>query len=152
MAKQNRKWLTTLQRERLGPWVLGVVSTVAVELMRRHHWIVLPGSDEATYFSAVISLGGVLVGFMATIKTLLYGMSDDTLKRLHESGYYNDLVGYLRDATWGSLFMCIVPLTGFFVQFQDGLNSLLVGVIAFALASIGRVLRVATLLLAIKRS
>lgn len=84
---------------------------------------------------------------MATVNTLLFGLNEKTYGRLKTSGYLKDMLVYLSEALWGSLALCVVSLLSFYVSGQV-IESFLAGVAAFTLASIYRITRVATSLLA----
>jgi hypothetical protein len=47
--------------------------------------VALPQGENL--LAAVVSLGGIFAGFLATIKTLLLGANEKTLDRLRKSGY-----------------------------------------------------------------
>ncbi|HHA2904272.1 TPA: hypothetical protein ACOD92_000525 [Stenotrophomonas maltophilia] len=107
----------------------------------------MPVKSPDSYLSAVISLGGVLTGFMATLKALLYGMSDVTYKRLKDSGYLKDLLSFLREALWGSVSMCVVALLAFYVSGSVSLHAAVIGVSAFALGAVARIASITAKLL-----
>lgn len=137
-----------LLREHYAPWILAVLAAVAALLLARIGTISLPLKSPDSYLSAVISLGGVLTGFMATLKALLYGMGDATYERLRSSGYLSDLLDYLREALVGSVCLCVAAMLGFFVPSNEYLHAVIIGVAAFALASVGRIGSMVTKLLA----
>ncbi|MFA6230751.1 MAG: hypothetical protein WC617_11375 [Rhodanobacter sp.] len=151
MGRTHQKWLTPLRREQLAPWVLAVTSAFAVALFERRGWIAMPRTDASAFFSAVLSLGGVFTGFMATLNTLLYGMSDQTYGRLKDSGYFQDLRRYLAEALGGSFAMCLVAIAAFYSPNAMWARVALIGVTTFSIASIYRVTRIGTSLLSIQR-
>jgi len=150
MARTNSKWITPLDRERASPWILALVVGLAAWFLHGAAFISLPVQSPDSYLSAVISLGGVLTGFMATLKALLYAMSDTAYRRLKCSGYLEDLLRYLREALWGSVLMCVVALIAFYLPKSVGLHSIVAGVSAFALSSVARIASITTKLLAVR--
>lgn len=141
--------MTRLQREHFGPFVLAILAAIAMKLALDAKLINAPLAS-AGYPAALLSLGGVLLGFMATLKTLLYGMQEKTRQRLTDSGYIKDLIQYLSAALWGSLAMCIAALVSFFVSDSSLMHAVLCGATVFALASVARITSIGTKLLALK--
>ena len=139
--------VTALQRERWSPWVLAALWVVAFDLLQRKGWFVLPAASKDAYLGALLSLGGVFTGFMATLKTLLFSLNDKTYKRLKASGYDADLLRYLAEALWGSMALCATALVGFHLPFVPWLCALLGGIVVFAIAAIIRIAHIATKLL-----
>lgn len=151
MVRTHQRWLTELRREQLAPWVLAVTSALAAALLEHRGWIAMPRTDTSAFFSAALSLGGVFTGFMATLNTLLYGISDQTYMRLKESGYLTDLRRYLGEALGGSFTMCVVAIAAFYSPSAMWARVALIGVTAFAIACIYRVTRIGTSLLSVPR-
>lgn len=149
MVGTNRKGLTPLGRERWAPWALGILCAGFVALAQGNGWI-SPPAPAAGYPAAILSLGGVLTGFMATLKAILYGMNPRTHTRLVESGYIDDLATYLSEALWGSLAMCVFSLVSFYAPNATSVHAILVGVTAFAIACVARVTTIGTSLLRIR--
>lgn len=110
MGKSHSKLLTPLRLEQWMPWLLAPLCGIASYLFHWAGWIALPVASPDSYLAAVISLGGVFAGFMATLTGLLYGVSEDSYQRLKKSGYLLDLLRYLREAIWASLAMCAIAL------------------------------------------
>jgi hypothetical protein len=143
MAASTRK-VTALQIEHAYPWLVGVA--VFVGGVAGHvAGVSLPSSEN--FFSAIVSLGGVFAGFMATLKAMLFGMDSATFQRLKDSGYLADLVDYLSAALWASLILCGTAIAGFFnlancVLLEAGILAL----VAFALMAIYRVTTISTAL------
>lgn len=120
-------------------------------LMWQRHWLQLPTHHADSYLAAVVTLGGVMAGFMATLKTLLYSMDDKTFERLRTSRYLRDMLRYISDAIWGSLAMCVVALIGFFATSSVSLHLVLIGITVFALACVARITRIAGSLLMLRQ-
>jgi hypothetical protein len=141
--------MSRLTRERYGPWLLGILSAVLMYLSCKNGWV-SPPSPNDEYLSSILSLGGVLTGFMATLKTMLYGLSDTVFEKLKSSGYLHDLRRYLKEAIFGSLATCVVTLICFHAPKQLALQALLIGVVAFSLASVARITKIGTALFSIR--
>lgn len=95
--------------------------------------------------SALVSLGGILAGFLATMKTLLMGMKEESINRLKKSGYMPHLRDYLSEALWGSLALCVFAVAGFSPTVGATTSeylSVLVGLFAYSFASLYRVTRI----------
>ncbi len=136
-----------LQRERLYPWLCGVVSAVA--LLVAHFVWQLEVPAGLAYNSALLTLGGIFAGFMATLNALLHSMNQETFKRLKDSHYLNDLLTYIHEALWSSLLLCFGTWVAFWVPNTFWpLQVFLGGLVVFAMAAIFRVSRIATSILA----
>jgi hypothetical protein len=96
--------------ERWYPYALSLISGLGVWLIP----IQLPGSEKE-FLTAAISIGAILTGFVATAMAILAALpSDSVMGRLRSSGYIDDLVIYLGESLYGSLFFCVYSLVGFF--------------------------------------
>lgn len=149
MATSTRK-VTALQVEKAYPWAVG---SIVFFLAIGAHVAGLSLPSTENFFSAVISLGGVFAGFMATLKAMLFGMDAVTFKRLQDSGYLCDLVNYLSAALWASLVLCGTAIIGFsqagkYVVLDAGVLAL----VSFALAAIYRVTTISTALFMARKS
>ncbi|GAB3028624.1 hypothetical protein GCM10027285_08690 [Oleiagrimonas citrea] len=139
--------MTELQRERLFPWLWGVCSAAAL-LVGHYVWgLQMPTGDS--YKSALLTLGGIFAGFMATLTALLYSMRDETFERLRDSKYLKDLLDYLHEALWSSLLLCFVTWVSFWVPDSCWfLQVVLGGLAVFTMAAIFRIAKIASSLLA----
>ncbi len=135
-----------LLRERIGPAAFGAI-ILAGSIALHKLGYGLPSGDS--FLESLVSLGGILAGFLATMKTLLLAMREQTMEKLRSSGYIHDLRWYLSEALWGSLFLCVVALVGFSTHLHGSpyLYAVLLGLLAHALASLHRVTRIGTSLL-----
>lgn len=133
--------LTDLQRERMYPYVAGLTACVVAIFVDSLGYKV-PYNDSM--LEALVSLGGIFAGFLATLKTLLAAMSNDTYSRLKDSGYITDLLTYLMEAIWGSLLLCVVAMFGFngSIKYPATHAALLFGLLFFALMSLYRVTKI----------
>ena len=106
-----------LSAERLYPAILGIIATATV-------WVVdgalpITESYRAGLLSASISASTIFVGFIATSKSILMALPKDGIrKRIHESGYIEELVNYLNQAMTGNLAFCVLNIAGFFPATQ----------------------------------
>lgn len=131
------------------PRVFGAASAVAAWGLCAKLGIGLPQGEEM--LSSVVSLGGVLAGFLATMKTLLMDMKQETIDRLRRSGYMEHLRNYISEALWASLILCVVAISGF--SSSIGLSnvfylSFLTGLLVYAFSCLYRVTRIGMALLA----
>lgn len=142
--------ITPLWLEHAYPWLLAS-GVLVLAFIGHFAGVKLPSGEN--FFSAIISLGGVFAGFMATLKAMLFGLEAATFKRLQESGYMQDLTSYLSAALWSSLLLCVVAIFGFF-SFATAvvLDAFVLAVVTFALASIYRVTSIATSLFLARKS
>jgi hypothetical protein len=108
-----------LTAERLYPAILGVIALVAA-------WAAdgaLPGAEgyRAGLLSASISASAIFVGFVATSKSILMALPKDGIRRrIHQSGYMEELASYLNQAMSSNLAFCVLNITGFFPVVQAG--------------------------------
>lgn len=149
MATKNR-WMTPLFRERWEPWCLAVACTVFVALAQHQSLIEFPDTKElGGFFSATLTLGGVLTGFMATLKAMLFSMPQSTFRRLKGSGYINELMCYLKEAISGGFILCIVSVVALYAR-TEWMHPLVAGTAAFVLAAVSRVARIGMSIMAMR--
>lgn len=130
--------------------MLALLWAIAFWLFQQKGWFVLAQSSKDAYLGALLSLGGVFTGFMATLKALLFGLSDRIYKKLKSSGYEKDLLRYLAEALWGSLTVCGLALISFHLPLHPSLSAALGGVVIFSIACIARVSTIATALMSLR--
>lgn len=134
--------MTPLFRERWEPWCLAALCAGLVVLVQHQASFRFPsGADLSGLFSATLTLGGVLTGFMATLKTMLFSMPQATFKRLKSSGYLKDLLCYLKEAISGGFVLCIVSIIALYAQ-AEWMHPIVAGTSAFVLAAVSRVARI----------
>ena len=99
--------------------------------------------------SALITLGGIIAGFMATMETLLIGMKDGTRSSLLTSGYMAVLRRYLNASLWSALLLCFVSILGFASEIgnNDLYIAFLLGLLTYSFACLYRVTRIGVSLL-----
>lgn len=149
MEEQDHKLLGPLTVESLYPLVIGLVAgAVTIVVYGRLSSDFLPQGENM--LASLVTLGGIVAGFLATMKTLLIGMSEETAKLLTESNYVPQLKKYLGEALRASLCLCIVAIAGFapILSKPDPLyQALLFGFLAYSLAALLRVTLISMALL-----
>lgn len=142
--------MTPLTFERIYPYFLSVLAAGAVAVVDFYGYKV---SYSDNMLSALISLGGIFAGFLATVKTLLLTISSDVKASLTESGYLKPLLAYLREGIYGSLVLSVVAMAGFnaAMKWQDVHASILYGLLGFAVAALYRISRISVSLLTAKQ-
>ena len=141
--------MNPLTLERVYPYAWGALAAGFVLILDARGYRV---SYSDGMLSSVISLGGIFSGFLATIKTLLLTVAVDVKRRLHETGYINPLLSYLKEGIAGSLLLCLIAMFGF-----DGAMASCVahaafiyGLLLFSLAALYRITVIAFYLLSSK--
>ncbi|MHC5225964.1 hypothetical protein [Ignatzschineria sp. LJL83] len=79
--------------------------------------IKIPEKNEL--FSASLSLFGILLGFLATTKTILLSFKSKVVTILIEEGLMTTLIGYISLATWACFCMCVLNIIFFFLEKRD---------------------------------
>ncbi|MCA0198914.1 MAG: hypothetical protein LCH59_12490 [Proteobacteria bacterium] len=132
-----------ITHERWYPRLLGIATAAAAWTLCKYFGIKLPQGENM--LSALVSLGGILAGFLATMKTLLMGMKEESISRLKKSGYMPHLRDYLSEALWGSLALCVFAVAGFSPSVGATSSvylSVLVGLFVYSFAALYRVTRI----------
>ena len=132
-----------ITRERWYPRLLGIGTALAAWASCSYLGILLPQGENM--LAALVSLGGILAGFLATMKTLLMGMKEESINRLKASGYMPVLREYLSEALWGSLALCVFAVAGFSPSVgatNVSYLSILVGLFVYSFACLYRVTRI----------
>lgn len=135
--------------ERVYPYAWGLVATGVVFFLNACGYKV---SYSENMLSAVISLGGIFAGFLATIKTLLLTIASDVKRTLHDSGYMDPLLSYLKEGIAGSLLLCLIAMVGFdrAVASSVAHAALIYGFLLFSVAALYRITVIAVYLLSAK--
>jgi len=149
MEAKNRG-LTPLLSERWGPLILALCGGVLFWLLQKQGMFLLAKGSKDAYLGALLSLGGVFTGFMATLKTLLFSMNSQIRKKLRDSGYERDLLRYVSEALWGSMFLCGIALVAFHLELVIWLSATIGAAVVFAITAIVRIATIATDLLSIQ--
>lgn len=104
--------------EKTYPFLIGFFAGLA--------WYVFDGalpSDTSSVFSAGLTLGAILTGFLATSKAILISLNGTPVMiKLKKSTYINELVTYLAHAIWLAFAYSIVSMTGFFITNPQAWN------------------------------
>lgn len=149
MEREDHKILGSLTVESLYPLVVGsIAAAVALVVCGRGSVDYLPQGENM--LASLVGLGGIVAGFLATMKTLLLGMSEDTIDRLISSGYMPILKSYLSEALRAALCLCVLSVAGFAPRMGEDnplYLSALMGFLAYSLAALFRVTRVGMALL-----
>lgn len=133
--------------ERIFPWGIALIVGLGSLYLQSTGKIALPQGSKDAYLGGVLSLGGIFTGFMATVKTLMFSLSDKTHSMLRDSGYLSDLTAYLSQALWGSVAVCVTALVLFHFALEPLAASILVAVVTFAFTCVIRITMVTTNLL-----
>lgn len=136
--------ISALTREQWYPRVVGALVAALATLVCGHGSPnYLPQGENM--LASLVSLGGILAGFLATMKTMLMGMKEETVARLRKSGYMPLLKDYLGEALWSALALCAISVVGFSPAIGKGnplFLAVLLGLLAYAFASLYRVTRI----------
>ncbi|MBB3232903.1 hypothetical protein [Halomonas stenophila] len=127
----------SLTWERRHPYIMGVLAFAGAYGLA-YYGVSLP--KETSFFSAVITLGGIFSAFSVTIKSLILS-NQEKIQSLKETGYHDDFMRYLAIAIDGSLFLCLAGLLGFFKPLASTMifTPLVIGLLVFSLLAIRRV-------------
>jgi hypothetical protein len=101
--------MTPLAWEKWHPYLLALIGAVA------WYWFepTFPKGDDI--LSASLSVGAILVGFLATAKSLLMTLDTPVLQRLAAAGYIKDIASYMREGIYSLFAYCAWSMLGFFV-------------------------------------
>jgi hypothetical protein len=104
--------------ERSYPLVVGIASGaiyLTAPALRNHQ---LP--DTLTgLLSAMVSVAGIAVGFLATAKSILVSIDDkEIIRKLKKVGYYKRIIGYLRSAIRWSFALAVLSAAGMLIDLK----------------------------------
>lgn len=136
----------SLTWERWYPWIFGVATSLLAWLLE---WRLPAESNLPSLLSAAISVAAILVGFMATMKSILMAVPGLT-SGMRDADLLHDLASYLTQATSANLAFCVFSLSGFFAWATGNLEIFSVLWLGGGIASIltfWRVTRIMTALL-----
>jgi hypothetical protein len=124
--------------ERLYPLIGALATGVVFVLFLRSRSF---PSTLPDLFAAVISVGAIAIGFLATAKTILISLNDrPVIQKLRTTGYYRWVVGYILEAINWSFAMTLMSAAGLLMTFapagqeQDLWHGLFLAVWATSLA------------------
>lgn len=105
--------MTELQVERYWPYVASIAVTI--------FWIGALNGAFPQDFTALMGASGtvaaVLMGFIATSKAIVFGLTGSPVfQSLKRAGYHQDLLSYLMSGVFGSAGLLVVSLIGFFIE------------------------------------
>jgi len=135
-----------LRYEQRYPYVFGVL--VGAVIYVAENYGIKPPSAE-TMLSALVSLGGIFVAFLAATRSILLSLPADTKEALKNSEYNKDLKHYLLSAQWSALLLCLTAVAGFTPELRTCqiYIPILLGILVIALSCLHRLSRIATNLL-----
>lgn len=132
--------------ERSYPWLFGIAAGILAWLLEAP----LPeGEKFSALLSASISVSAILVGFLATMKSIVMAVPL-VVSRLEQADYLSLLANYLSSATGANLFFCVLNIAGFFAFFESHLESfspVWFGLGVYALLAFWRVTKIMVLVL-----
>lgn len=144
----------SLTFERLYPWIFGAFAITLGWLLD----LSLPFGDDTRFtslLSASISVSAILVGFLATMKSILMAIPG-VIERLRKANYLDILSTFLVEGTLANLLFCILNIAAFFpwvtTEKVPYLSAIWVGVGVFAALSFWRIVRVMILIMNINPS
>lgn len=136
----------SLTWERWYPWIFGIATSALVWLL---DWRLPADNNLPSLLSAAISVAAILVGFMATMKSILMAVPGLT-SGIREADFLDDLASYLAAATSANLALCVLSLSGFFpwaTAHAEIFSVMWVGLGVSAVLAFWRVTRIMTVLL-----
>ncbi|RUR38556.1 hypothetical protein [Vreelandella populi] len=131
--------------ERSFPLVFGLMAAIAAYVMTRYG---IDFTKDSSFFSAVITLGGIFSAFSVTIKSIMIS-NTEKMKVIEESGYKNDFFNYFSRAIDSSLILCAVGMIGFIdkVAGMAITTSLVAGLFVYCLFALRRVTLISSAML-----
>jgi len=71
-------------------------------------------------FSSVITISAITIGFLATIKTLIFSINNQyMIKQLKSAGVFNDLINYIMATVYCCFILAILSGVGLFMNLKD---------------------------------
>lgn len=141
----------SLAWEKSYPWIGGAVVLVGTGLAACR-WGV--PSNATPLLNSFVSTSGILVGFLATAKTILLAIEEKRIiQQMKTQGYYGLFVTYLVQATYSALLLALLSSVGALFDFknQDHLHraffAVWAGNVTHAGLALNRVLRVLSVFL-----
>ena len=101
--------------------IAGAVTAIylSVPALRQY---ALPPSASAL-MAAIVSIGGIAIGFLATAKSILVSIDDrEIIQKLKSSGYYRRIISYLRTAIRWSFLLTGYSAAALLVEFGPSTN------------------------------
>ena len=99
--------------EQVAPYGMSLVLVVAYI----HFGLQFPKCRDV--LSASITLGAVFTGFLATLKSIVISVNSPAIQHLRTLKFWGLLLGYLQQAIWSSLTLCVISMAGFFYDPQN---------------------------------
>lgn len=92
--------------ERWWPFGISTAATIGLCMWLRdtHDW---PGSVK-DLFSATLNISAIMIGFLATAKSIMFSLGDTRrLRDMRNSGHFDKLIGYLMRSTFWAFVMAM---------------------------------------------
>ncbi len=102
--------MTPLTREKWYPYFFALVSAAL------WYWYAPSFPKGNDILSASLNIGAILVGFLATAKSLLMTLDTPVIRRLSEAGYITDIAAYMREGIYTLMIFCAWSMLGYFVS------------------------------------
>ena len=98
-------WLSSRAKEVLYPWVLAVLGGIGWHFIDR----ALKQQPPDNVYAAAVSLGAILVGFLATAQSIVATMlHTNVIKDLREGDFFKDFVRYISSAIYAGMAFVVV--------------------------------------------
>jgi len=102
--------MTPLAWEKWHPYLLALIGAAA---WYRFEPVFPKGND---ILSASLTVGAILVGFLATAKSLLMTLDTPVLRRLAAAGYIKDIASYMGQGIYILFIFCVWSMLGYFID------------------------------------
>ena len=105
--------------ERWYPSFWGIVSGLIYYFSPPLSGYVIP-ETASNLLAAVVSAGGIAVGFLATAKSILISIDEKPIiQRMKDAGIYRRVLGYMREGIKCSFILTIFSAAALIVSFKD---------------------------------
>lgn len=106
--------LTKLQRERYYPLVVAIPAVILWRLCEKP---IPKDGDALNFYSSLISMASIAVGFIATAMSVVMSAPENSLLRqLKASNYMLDIIRYLKEPFFAGIMLCILCIIGFLLK------------------------------------
>lgn len=103
--------------ERWYPLALGIIAAILYRFTPASEY--QPPETLSALMAAVVSVGGIFVGFLATAKSILVSIDDkEIVKKLKKARYYRAVIAYIRLAILWSFALTIYSAAALLVDFK----------------------------------
>lgn len=122
--------------EKYAEWILAFIATTAYFLWFRNCVICTATDESKSIFSVAINVSAIAVGFLITVKSILFSIENKkSIRQLKDAGYFSKFIGYIVTAIYWSFFMAILSAILLFVDFsiKTSLNETILGAWIFVI-------------------